>query len=99
MTLGLRSTRIFYGWVVVGVTALVLLITAGTRTAPGAFLLAMEADTGWSKGLLSLAAAVGLVVFGLAGPISGVFMGRYGVRRVTMASLLITAAAMATPAR
>jgi len=65
------SGPVFYGWVVVGVTSLVLLITAGTRTAPGAFLLDMEADTGWSKGLLSLAAAVGLVVFGLAGPVSG----------------------------
>ena len=86
---------LFYGWVVVAITAMVLLVTAGTRTAPGAFLLDMEADTGWSKGLLSLAAAVGFLVFGLAGPISGVFMGRYGVRRVTMASLLITAAAMA----
>jgi len=90
-----RAPRLYYGWVVVWVTALVLLITAGTRTAPGAFLLDMEADTGWSKALLSLAAALGLVVFGLAGPISGVFMGRHGVRRVTLAALVITAASMA----
>ena len=80
--------------IVVWVTALVLVVTAGARTAPGAFLLDMEADTGWSKGLLSLAAALGLIVFGVAGPVSGVLMGRHGVRRVTLAALAVTAASM-----
>ena len=88
-------TSIFYGWIVVWVTALVLLVTAGARTAPGAFLLDMEADTGWSKGVLSLAAALGLIVFGFAGPVSGALMGRHGVRRVTLAALAISAASMA----
>ncbi|MBF8290951.1 MAG: sugar phosphate permease, partial [Chloroflexi bacterium] len=75
--------------------ALVLLVTAGTRTAPGAFLLDMESDTGWSKALLSLAAAVGLVVFGLSGPVSGALLGRLSVRRITIAALVITAVSMA----
>lgn len=87
---------LFYGWVVVAVSALALLVTAGARIAPGAFLLDMQADTGWSVAVLSLAAAVGLVVFGLAGPVSGSLMARAGVRRVTVGSLLIAAVAMAT---
>jgi len=32
-----RTGPVDYGWIVVGITALVLLITAGTRTAPGAW--------------------------------------------------------------
>jgi MFS family permease len=39
---------------------------------------------------VSFAAAVGLVVFGLAGPLSGWLMGRIGVRNVVLVSLLIT---------
>ena len=39
---------IFYGWVVVAVTAVVLLATAGVRAAPGAFLLSMQDEPGWS---------------------------------------------------
>ncbi|MEK6719270.1 MAG: MFS transporter [Chloroflexota bacterium] len=91
-----RIPRIYYGWVVVAISALALLVTAGARIAPGAFLLDMQTDTGWSVAVLSFAAAVGLVVFGLAGPVSGSLMARIGVRRVTVASLLIAALAMAT---
>ena len=85
----------FYGWVVVGVSAVAVLVTAGVRIAPGAFLLDMRSDTGWSVGVLSLAAAVGLVVYGLTGPVSGALISRFGARPVAVASLLITALAMA----
>jgi sugar phosphate permease len=80
----------FYGWVVVAVTAIVVLITAGVRSAPGAFLLSMTAEPGWSTASVSFAAAAGLIVFGLAGPISGSLMGRIGVKNVVLLSLVLT---------
>ena len=82
---------IFYGWVVVAVTAVVLLATAGVRAAPGSFLLSMETEPGWSTGALSFAAAVGLLAFGLSGPISGRLMVRLGIRGVALLSLVVTA--------
>lgn len=91
--------RLYYGWVVVTVTALVLITTAGVRSAPGAFLLEMERDTGWSKAVLSFATALGLVLFGLGGPISGTLMNRFGVKCITLTSLVITAAAMILSSR
>ena len=81
---------IFYGWVVVAVTAIVVLLIAGVRSAPGAFLLSMTQEPGWSTSSVSFAAAVGLVVFGLAGPMSGWLMGRIGVRNVVIVSLVVT---------
>lgn len=42
----------FYGWVVVAVTAIVVLVTAGVRSAPGAFLLTMTGEPGWSTALV-----------------------------------------------
>ncbi len=83
-----------YAWVVVAVTAVVLLVTAGARSAPGAWLIEMERDTGWSRASLSLATGLGLILFGLGGPISGLLMAKLGVRAVTAASLIITALAM-----
>ncbi len=83
----------------VAVTGLVLVITAGSRAAPGALLLEMESDTGWSKAALSAAAAAGLLLYGLGGPFAGSLMGRLGPRRVTIASVAITAVAMAISAR
>jgi sugar phosphate permease len=85
---------LFYGWVVVAVTAIVVLITAGVRSAPGAFLLTMTAEPGWSTATVSFAAAAGLIVFGFAGPLSGWLMGRIGVKNVVLLSLAVTGAAL-----
>jgi sugar phosphate permease len=84
----------FYGWVVVAVTAIVVLVTAGVRSAPGAFLLTMTGEPGWSTASVSFAAAMGLIVFGLSGPVSGWLMGRIGVKPVVLLSLAITGAAL-----
>jgi sugar phosphate permease len=80
----------FYGWIVVAVTAIIVLVTAGVRSAPGAFLLSMTGEPGWSTASVSFAAAAGLIVFGLAGPISGWMMGRIGVKNVVLVSLVVT---------
>ncbi|MDF2735212.1 MAG: sugar phosphate permease, partial [Chloroflexota bacterium] len=84
----------FYGWVVVAVTAVVVLVTAGVRSAPGAFLLTMTEEPGWSTASVSFAAAAGLVVFGLSGPLSGWLMARVGVRTVVLISLVVTGVAL-----
>ena len=84
----------FYGWIVVAVTAVVVLVTAGVRAAPGAFLLSMTEEPDWSTSAVSFVAAVGLVVFGLTGPVSGWLMGRLGVRNVVLISLVVTAVAL-----
>jgi predicted MFS family arabinose efflux permease len=94
----LRRRTFFYGWVVVVVAAVVLLATAGVRAAPGALLVTMETEPGWSTSALSFAAAIGLVVFGLSGPLSGRLMGRYGIRAVVLASLVITAVSLVAAA-
>jgi sugar phosphate permease len=84
----------FYGWVVVAVTAVVLVATAGVRASPGAFLVSMQSEPGWTTGALSFAAAIGILTYGLAGPISGRLMAAIGIRAVALLSLAITAAAL-----
>ena len=51
-----NSSRLYYGWVVVAITALALLISAGVRSAPGVFLVPVQEDTQWSIGVISFAA-------------------------------------------
>ncbi len=85
---------LFYGWVVVAVTAVVLLVTAGVRAAPGAFLITMEQEPGWSTGALSFAIAIGLLTYGLSGPISGRLMAVIGIRGVTLLSVILTAGSL-----
>lgn len=91
----MTSRRVFYGWVVVAVAVLATLVAAGIRSVPGALLVPLEQDLGWSKTTLSVAVSIGLVLFGLGGPFSGYLMDRYGPRRITLFGLLLMSLSMA----
>ncbi len=71
---------IHYAWVMVGVTFLLMLSGAGIRSAPGVLIKPLEADFGWSRGDLSLAISLSILTLGLAGPVSGKLIQRYGLR-------------------
>jgi sugar phosphate permease len=88
------KVRFGWGWLVLGVSTLVVLLGAGTRAAPGALLLGIQADTGWSTAEVTLAGAGGLLLLGLGGPASGILIDRFGVRRVAVAALVLTCAGM-----
>ncbi len=90
--------RVFYGWVMVVVAFAVILIGAGTRAAPGALLLPIQSDTGWTVGQITIAGAAGLLLLGLGGPVSGLLIDRFGVRRTTVSALGLTAIGMAASA-
>ena len=83
-----------YGWVVLAIATIVVVIGAGTRAAPGALLLGIEQDTGWAASQVALAGAAGLLLLGLGGPASGMAIDRFGVRKVTVFALLLTAFGM-----
>ena len=92
------TRRLHYGWVVVAVAGVAILIGAGVRSAPGIFLLPMEEDIGISRSAVSLAVSLGLIFYGLAAPLSGRFVDRVGPRKVAAMGLLITAAGSALAA-
>ena len=91
----LRQHKFHYGWVVVGVTFLTLLIGAGVRSAPGVLLVPLETEFAWSRGTISFAIAVSLLLYGFAGPFSASFMERFGIRRTMLAALSLLAAGVA----
>ncbi len=90
----LKSGKFFYGWVVVAVTAVTLFVSAGLRSAPGVFILPLEQDMGWSRSAISFAVSIGLITLGIAGPLSGWLMDRYGPKRVALVGLALVVAAM-----
>ena len=90
----LKSGKFFYGWVVVAVTAVTLFVSAGLRSAPGVFILPLEQDMGWSRSAISFAVSIGLITLGIAGPLSGWLMDRFGPKRVALVGLALVVAAM-----
>jgi sugar phosphate permease len=91
--------RFYYGWIVVGTTALTLLVSAGVRSAPGVFLNTLNADMGWSLAAISFAVSIGLLLFGLAAPLSGWLIDRFGPRLVMLGGIVLICASMAASAR
>ena len=78
----LKRRNVHYGWVVVGVTFLTMLITAGTVGAPGVFIVPLQREFGWDTAQISSALAIRLALFGLIGPFAAAFINRFGMRRM-----------------
>jgi sugar phosphate permease len=86
----LQRRNIHYGWVVVGITFLTMLSTAGALSSAGVMIEPLQKEFGWANADISSALAIRLVLFGLMGPFAAALMNRFGVKRVaTMALLLI----------
>jgi len=80
-----------YAFVVAGAIFLALLAAAGLRAAPGVLILPLEKAFGWDRGAISLAAAVGIFLYGLTGPFAAALMQSFGLRKtVTLALLLMS---------
>jgi len=78
-----------YAFVVVGVIFLSLLVAAGLRSAPAVMMLPLENSFGWRRDVISLAAGVGILLYGLTGPFAAALMERIGLRRTLLASLVV----------
>jgi MFS family permease len=76
-----------YGWVVVGLTFLVTLMAAATRSAPSVLIHPLEAEFGWSRAAIAAAASLNLLLYGLAAPVGGWLIDRVGPRGVILGSL------------
>jgi MFS family permease len=86
--------NIHYGWVVVAVTFLTLLVTAAAMGTPGVMIVPLEREFGWSDAQISSALALRILLFGLFGPFAAAFMNRFGVRRVIVCALMLIAAGL-----
>jgi predicted MFS family arabinose efflux permease len=87
--------RIHYAWVVIGVTFLIMLVTAGTRATPNVMMVPLERTFAWTRTSISLALALNLALFGLMGPFAAAAMQRFGIRRTVLGALLLLALAVA----
>jgi sugar phosphate permease len=92
----LSRRDIHYGWVMVGVTFLTALISAGTVGAPGVFIVPLQQEFGWTTAEISSALSIRFILFGLMAPFAAALLNRYGLRNVALSAQLIVASALLT---
>jgi sugar phosphate permease len=83
----LSERGIHYGWVVVAVTFIVALTTAGAMGLPGALMRPLQREYGWSEADISSALALRILLFGLMAPFAAALIERYGLRRVILSAI------------
>ncbi|WP_345800406.1 MFS transporter [Microbacterium sp. AZCO] len=86
-----RSRGIHPAWWVAAVAFVALLAAAGFRAAPGALMVPLNEEFGWSTSVMSLAVSVNLLLYGLTAPFAAALMDRFGVRQVVATALTLVA--------
>ena len=64
----LATGRLHYAWVIIGLTFVVIVVTAGVRATPGVLIVPFEEEFHWSRATISFAIGANLLVYGLVGP-------------------------------
>ncbi|MGC5011686.1 MFS transporter [Streptosporangium sp. DT93] len=93
MTTTLQPGRgLHRAWIVAAVAFVAILGAAGFRATPGVLITPLQEEFGWSRGTISLAVSVNLMLYGLTAPFAAALMDRFGMRRVVTYALLLVAA-------
>ena len=85
---------LYYGWVIVAVTFLVMLATAASVGMPGVLIRPLQIEYGWTVSEISGPLALRLMLFGALAPFAAAFMNRYGIRAVVLTALALIVAGL-----
>ncbi len=87
---------IFYGWWIAVASGLIQLISVGIGVyTPPVFLVPLQEHFGWSRAALAAGTSVAALTVGVASPMVGVWIDRFGPRKVmTLGALLMGAGSL-----
>lgn len=86
-----KNQKIFWGWYIVGGAFLVMAINYGARYCFGVFLKPMSAEFGLSRSVISMAAAINMLVYSFCAIFVGRMLDRIAPRWIITAGALIAA--------
>jgi MFS family permease len=92
-----RPTRgRFYGWSIVGGSFVILLVTVGIGLyVPPVFLIPLQEHFGWSRAAIATGSALAAIMSGMVSPLVGIWIDKYGSRKVMTAGALLMGGAFA----
>ncbi|MEU6646539.1 MFS transporter [Saccharomonospora sp. NPDC046836] len=87
-----RSRRLHWAWPVAFAAFVALVGAAGFRSAPSVLIDPLHEEFGWSRGTISAAVSINLLLYGFISPFAAALMERLGMRRVVAGALVLVSA-------
>ena len=77
-----KADRLYYGWIIVGVSFLTLFFSLGIRFSFGVFYLAILKAYGWGRGETAGAFSLAMLIHAFFAMVTGNLIDRYGPRKL-----------------
>ena len=90
-----KSPRIFFGWYLVGLMAVSMMLVYGVRNAFSVFFGPVIDEFGWYRGSTSIMLALNILVYGLVALVAGSLVDRWKPRRLVFIGIFVLALATA----
>jgi len=90
-----RTALIFYGWYIVLICMIGMVLIYGIRHSFSVFFTPILAEFGWGRGDVAMMLSLNVLVYGLMAPVAGFFCGRWPPRVTMPVGALILALATA----
>src|SRR6516162_10158740 len=90
-----KTSRLHYAWIIVAVTFVVVVVTAGVRATPTVLIVPLEQEFHWTRATISFAVGVNLLLYGAVGPVAAAVRDRFGARLTMTLALAATAMGVA----
>jgi MFS family permease len=75
-------SRFFYGWVIVAIAFIMMAVGYIQRSTFAVFYPVLVEEFGWDRGNTALIFSISIIVYGLAAPVAGRLVDRFGPRTV-----------------
>ena len=87
--LGLKSSGIYYGWVIVAVGLVSMAFWYGIRSSFAIFYVALLEVFPWNRGESAGVQSLALIIYTIFAPTVGGLIDRFGPRRIIIPGILI----------
>ena len=84
-----KEESIFYGWVMVGICVVSMILIYGVRHSFSVFFSPILHEFGWSRGNIAIMFSLNILIYGLLAPFAGAVAERWRARRVMLFGIVI----------